>query len=367
MNIAIVFGGKSVEHDVSIVTAKQIHNICKDMYDTTLIYVDKNGQLNLYKNHKFNFEDFKNKNRYFVPITINKGCVCNQTTLGLKKLHKIDCAIMCTHGGDGENGTLSSYFITAQIPVTAGSSVALGISMDKWLSKQFFKANKIMCAKGIFADAKTSIDQLDNKIIKTFGYPVIVKPNNGGSSIGIKTANNKTQLKHALDIALEFDNSAVIEQKLQNFTEFNCAVFGDGENLQISKIDEPIKTDQILSFSDKYLNKDNSKCQKSSMKTQARKYPELEPWLRQKIQKTSNEIFKRLGFWGVVRIDYIYTPQNKKLYVNEINAIPGSLASYFFANSKLEYNLFIEKLVNIGVKNYAKYANINKNFITKLF
>lgn len=367
MEIAIVFGGKSVEHDVSIVTAKQIHNMCKNMHNTRLIYVDKLGKLNLYTNNNFEFDDFKQQNKKFVPITLHGGTIYKKGVFGFKKVTKLDCAIMCTHGGDGENGTLSSLFISQGVAVTAGNSTALGISMNKWLSKMFFKANNIPFVKGFYANANTNIDILDNKITGSFGYPVIVKANGGGSSIGIKTATNKTELKQALQVALEFDSSAVVEQELKDFTEYNCAVLGDQNKAELSKIDEPIKHDKILSFTDKYLSGAKSKKQKGSLKTQARNYPNLEACLDKKIQRLSKQIFTKLGFYGVVRIDYIYTPQNKKLYVNEINAIPGSLASYYFANTKLEYNLFIDKLIKIGIKNYKNNANINKDFITKLF
>ena len=364
MNIAIVFGGKSVEHDVSIVTAKQIHNICKNMHNIFLIYVDKDGKLNLYKNSSFDFEDFKVKNKNFISICISDGHIYKQSFGKFKKLEHLDCAIMCTHGGDGENGTLCNYLVSSGVPVTAGSGVALGISMNKWLSKMFFKAINVECVKGFCVNSKTDINQIDTKIVKTFGYPVIVKANGGGSSIGIKTAQNKQELKQAISIALEFDNSAVIEQELVDFTEYNCAVFGDEENVQISQIDEPIKHNEILSFSDKYLSGNNKK---GSMKTQKREFPKLDKKLQDKIQNWSKQIFQKLNFYGVVRIDYIYVPKTQKLYVNEINAIPGSLATYYFSNNKIEQSLFVDKLINIGIKNYKKHININKNFITKLF
>lgn len=366
MNIAIVFGGKSVEHDVSIVTAKQIYNISKSMYNIKLVYVDKQGNFNLYTNSKFDFVDFKTTNKNLVPITFNNGSIYKKSVFGFKKQDKIDCAIMCTHGGNGENGTITSYLISCGIPVTAGSSLALGISMNKWLSKQFFKANNMPFVKGLYADKNTDIDILNKKIEKSFGYPVIVKANGGGSSIGIKTATNKQELINALKVALEFDYSAVVEQELTDFTEYNCAVFGDEQNMQISNIDEPIRQQEILSFADKYLH-GGGKNKKGSLKTQARVYPNMQEDLKQKIQKIAKQIFVKLGFYGVVRIDFIYCTKTNKIYVNEINAIPGSLANYYFATTLLQQNLFIEKLVQIGIKNYQKTTNININYITKLF
>lgn len=363
MSIAIVFGGKSVEHDVSIVTAKQIYNLFKDDGDVKLIYVGKDGDFFLYKNKDFEFEDFKGSIKNIQPITFHDGYVYANRLGIFSKKEKIDCAIMCCHGGDGENGKVVSMLNMAKIPTTVGSHTALGISMNKWLTKQFLRATNIGFVKGFNALKNDNIDKLDSRIINSFGYPVIVKPNGGGSSIGIATAKNKEDLKTALEIAFEFDSSAVIEKEIENFTEYNCAVFGDEDSIQISKIDEPIKNEEILSFEDKYLSGNK----KGSMKTQQRKYPVLDKFLEDKIQKTSKRLFLELGFYGVIRIDYIYDKKTGKLYVNEINAIPGSLGSYFFARNIIEGKMFVKKLIDIGIKNYKQNNQINKNFITKLF
>ncbi len=363
--VAIVFGGKSVEHDVSVVTAKQIHNICKQNKNCILIYVDKNNGLNLYTNSKFEFDDFKGENKLFKPIVIKNGYIYIKRLWGYQKKCKIDCAIMCMHGGDGENGKICSMLELLGVPVSAGDSVALGIAMNKWLTKMFFKANNIPFVDGFCVSKLVEIKEIDEKIKKSFGYPVIVKATSGGSSIGIKTANDIEELQHALDVAYEFDSSAVIEQELKDFTEFNCAVLGDSGKIELSKIDEPIRKDEILSFSDKYLS-GNAK-QKGSMKNSRRKYPQLPQWLENEIHSLSRQIFNQLGFFGVIRIDYMYTPKNKKLYVNEINAIPGSLANYLFSNNRVEQEIFIDKLIEISKQNYNKNQKINKNYIAKLF
>lgn len=363
--IAIVFGGKSVEHDVSVVTAKQVHNMCRQNKNCKLIYVDKDNKLNLYTNDKFELDDFKGDTKFFKPIMISDGHIFIKKICGYKKYCKLDCAIMCTHGGDGENGKLCAMLDCLGVPVSAGSPVALGIAMDKWLTKMFLKANNMPYVKGFCISKFDTIEDIDRQINKSFGYPVIVKATSGGSSIGIKTAQNFEQLKTALDIAFEFDNSAVVEQELQNFTEYNCAVLGDKNKIELSQIDEPIKRDEIFSFADKYLSGDTK--QKRSMKTSKRKYPKLEPWLENKIHTISEQIFSLLGFIGVIRIDFMFSRKDKKLYVNEINAIPGSLANYFFANNKIQQELFVDRLIEISKRNYKNCREINKNYITKLF
>ena len=367
MVIAIVFGGKSVEHDVSIVTAKQIYNLSKDLYCVKLFYVDKSGGINLYTNSQFNLDDFKGKNKFLFPAMFADGYAYKKNLFGAyAKIDRIDCAIMCTHGGDGENGTLCDYLTTCKIPVSAGGGLALGISMNKWITKQLLKAGKINCVPGIYVTRNSKPAELDAQINKTFGYPVIVKANGGGSSIGIKSANNFEELVDALAVAFEFDTSAVIEQKIQNFTEYNCAVMGYADNIRVSNIDEPVKHDNILSFKDKYLSGEKGS-KKGSMKMQQRSYPKLELWLDKRIKTTSAKIFKDWGLHGVVRIDYILDKSNNKLYVNEVNAIPGSLGYYYFCHNRVTCNMFIESLIEIAINSYKNRASVNKDFITQLF
>ncbi len=362
MNVAIVFGGKSVEHDVSIVTAKQIHSIKQDC---TLIYINKEGKLNLYNNSKFEFEDFKGKTP-LTEIVLKDGYIFKKTMFGLKKYIKIDCAIICLHGGDGENGKITSMFNMAKIATTAGSHVALGISMDKWLTKVCLKGLKVDNVDGFLINKGDDVLEVDKKISKSFGYPVIIKPNGGGSSIGIQIAKNKQELQNAMLVALEFDNSAIVEQEILDFTEYNCAVYGDVNNYIVSKIDKPVKKDEILSFTDKYLSSNKNKGK--GMKGQTRDFPaKLPTKLEEKIREISGLIFTSLGFYGVVRIDFMYDNKLNKLYVNEINSVPGSLATYFFTDDKFTNLNFVNKLVEIGINNHKNLSSVNKNYITKLF
>lgn len=362
MNIALVFGGRSVEHDVSVVTAKQIYSMCGSEHNIYLIYVTNDGKITWYKNKEFKLETFKNEPK--TEVVFNDGYLYKRTLFGLSKVVKIHCALMCTHGGEGEDGTIVSYFLTNKIPTTAGSGVALGISMNKWLTKEFLISQNIKTVEGFLCTTNDE-EFVHNQIIKSIGYPVILKPNSGGSSIGIEIVEEKESLKNALDIALKFDSEVIIEKAISNFVEYNCAVLGDCNYNEISQIDEPVKKEQILTFTDKYLSGDKNK--KMGMKGQNRSFPILPARLQKEIKTISKLVFEKLGLYGVVRIDYIYEKKSKQLYVNEINAIPGSLASYFFINNDFTKTDFIEKLINIGISKYQNNVNIDKNFITKLF
>lgn len=369
MRIAIVFGGKSVEHDVSIVTAKQIYSMVDtSKYDVELIYVTRDNKFYLYKNKKFEFNDFKNERpqSQFSDVYFSCGNMYVKQFLATKCL-KIDCAILCCHGGSGENGTISSYFIANEIPVSAGNGTALGVSMNKWLTKCYLKSNRIDCVKGFCVNKKTSIEEIHKLIIKKTGYPVIIKPNSGGSSIGIQIANTPEELKSALDVTFQFDTDVLIEEEIKDFTEYNCAVIGNSQYYKSSRIDEAIKQDEILSFADKYIRGGKKKNCKGMGSCQ-RKFPaQLDAKLEQQIKCISEKIFNGLSFFGVIRIDFIFQQKTKRLYVNEINAIPGSLANYFFVDDKYSNQQFIDELVNIAISEYIFCDKINTKFITNLF
>lgn len=361
MKIAIVFGGKSLEHDVSIVTAKQIYSVAKTKYDVELIYVDKDDNFKLYQNKNFEFGDFR-KQKYLKSVILKDGCIVLQGFCCNKKI-KIDCAIVCCHGGSGESGLVESCLLMAKIPVSAGSVFALACSMDKWQTKNMLKALNIPVVDGVQVHKTKNIDELVCQIEEKLSYPVIVKPSSGGSSIGIKIAKNKEELKYALETAFCFDDTCVAESALSEFDEYNQAVLGDGQTSVVSPIEMPTKTDEILSFRDKYLSSNKSKKGMKGLKRQELKLSEK---LTKKISNISSQIFRHFGFYGVVRIDYIYDRINRKLYVNEINAIPGSLAIYLF-NKKYSSIEFIDKLIEISIKNYTANNKIDKKYITKLF
>ena len=362
MNIAIVFGGNSVEHDVSVVTAKQIYEVAKIKYDVKLIYVDKHDKLFLYNNSEFVFDDFKNNIKNITPIFLKDGAICNHGAFGRIKSYKIDCAIFCCHGGNGENGKIESLFELSGIAVSAGNSLDLELAMNKFATKLLAKSIGISCIKGVLLKDYQTKEEMIKRVEKELDYPVIVKPNCSGSSIGIEIVHGREGLKKALDVAFEFDTSVVVEKAIEDFDEYNCAVLGEPKKFYISDIDMPIKKNQILTFADKYLLGDK----KSGMKKQARKFPVLDKKIEEKIKLWSKKTFVEFGFFGVIRIDYIFDKKEQKLYLNEINAVPGSLAIYFFSGRNMGGVEFVDKLVEIGI-NQNKTIKNHVNFITKLF
>ncbi|MBQ8468659.1 MAG: ATP-grasp domain-containing protein [Clostridia bacterium] len=363
MAIAIVFGGKSYEHDVSVVTAKQIYSVAKLKHEVKLLYLDRQNRLFEYTNSKFNFSDFKGDNKFLQRIILQDGEMkcCG---FGFKRKVKIDAAIICCHGGVGENGDLEAYFKLCGIPVSAGGSFGLCVAMDKWKTKQILKNLKINVIDGILIESKMNPDEIVSAVEQKLSYPVIVKPNSGGSSIGIKVAKSREEFLQAIKVGFEFDTKCVVEKALTDFDEYNQAVLGDQCKFEISKIDKVSHKSDMLTFNEKYLS--NSKQKGKGMKSQKRTFDcELSKKNQDKINCWSEKIFKELGFFGVIRIDYIFDKNAQKFYVNEINAVPGSLAIYFF--SFLGGIGFVDRLIDIAKQNYAKDDKINQKFVTNLF
>lgn len=381
-NVLLVFGGMSYEHDISVVTASQIYSKTK-LLDTKLIlfYVSRDNRFFIYLQDKFTLSDFKIENfnarnkkfKEVVFVSNEKGIVFAKTKFGLKEYIKTDIAIFAMHGGAGENGKFQAIFEDVGIYSSCGNFDSLAICMNKYLFKQVMLGIKVPTVSGFkltLNDIKTNKKEMEKKL-DNFGFPLVIKSNNGGSSIGLFVAENKQDFFEKLEDSFEFDNEILIEKFIDGCREFNVAVIGDNENFEISEIDEPLKEHEILSFTDKYCSDAGGKSVKidmslkNSMASSLRKFPADIPLrLQNRIKKFAYKIFKQLGLRGVVRIDFLYNEKDNKIYVCEVNAIPGSLSFYFFNQNKLIINDFVNKLINIAEKYKEDHFLINKEYIT---
>lgn len=381
-NVLLVFGGMSYEHDISVVTASQIFN--KSMLDDIKlvpIYLSLENEFYLYLENKFNVKDFsmnsfKSNKKKFKKIAFVSGennKVFIKTRLGLKEYISAEDVIFACHGGIGENGKLSAYFNMLGFGTSAGAFLALAICMDKFLFKQTMKGLKIPVVTGVKITKSEFEENSKNAVFKTkyLGFPVVVKPNTGGSSIGLFVAKNNDELINNLKSAFEFDDEVLVEKYISDTREFNIAVIGTRDDFKVSRIDEPLKQNEILTFADKYLNSSSKKGKMSSksgsMAGQARQENlNLSEHLCAKMKKMAEKIFKGLGLFGVVRIDFLLDTKSNKIYVCEVNAIPGSLAYYFFDENRITTNALIKDLVKIAESDRKNLFNLNKEFITNI-
>jgi len=382
-NILLVFGGKSYEHDISVVTASQIFGKVKsEKFKLIPLYISRDNKMFVYEKDKFDINDFSKakfsgKNKKFKEVVFVSGesnKLFARTIWGLKEYICAEVAIFACHGNAGENGKLVAIFEQMNIACSAGGVDALGICMNKFLFKQVMKGLKIPTVKG-FKLTKSQFQNNENSILELklrfLEFPVVLKVNNGGSSIGVFVAKNKEEFDRLVVQAFEFDDILIVERLIENAREFNVAVIGTSEKYEISEIDEPLKNGELLSFADKYLTGEKqcvgAKGKLGSMEGLKTNFPaKISTELKDKMQKYAGRIFEELGLLGVVRIDFLYDESKNKVYVCEVNAIPGSLAYYLFERGKVLINEFIEKLVKIAEKQRDVSQNFNDDFVTEV-
>lgn len=356
----IGYGGKSLEHDISIITAVQIYKRYKGKgYDLKLLYQAKDGKMYI-GDDLDNFEAYKNFNeKKFTEVKFVYGDNSVYKAKG-KKLIKIFCVdffINCFHGGEGENGTISALMDAAGILTSASNHVALGISMDKHLTKLACIALDILVVD-FFVVSKKEWKESKDKILQAaiqFDFPVVIKPVSGGSSVGITLASTLEDFVKGVEFAFGFDSVIIVERAVINKREFNCCVFKKASGEMCVKLDEPKCDGVILSFSDKYLGgAASAKSLKGGvsavmgvgMQSQQREEAlVIKGKVKAKIINASKLLYTTLGMNGVVRFDFMLDEESGRVYLGEINAVPGSLGYYFFEDINL-----VEELYNASVE-----------------
>ncbi len=354
LKVGLFFGGRSTEHEVSVITGIQTYeNLDKSKYEVIAIYASKDGQF--YTSPKF--LDLKNyKNLQSLLLSSTKIFFGNKDGKGgfwstgiLPKFTSLDLAFPLIHGSFGEDGTMQGVFEIYQIPYLGFNVLGSSVGMDKLISKYIFQSLGIPIGK--FVAVKRSDFQKNPKKslepIKDLKYPLVVKPGDIGSSIGVNKITSPDDLEFNIEVALTYSDYALIEESFEDHIEVNCAALGYKDPIP-SVCEQPIAKDATLSFKDKYQSGESKHGSKSSgMASLSRKIPApISKALTKKIQDTTVLVFKTLEGCGVARVDYFVDPKTEKFWINEINTIPGSLAYYLFEpmgiSHKEELNIMIE-------------------------
>lgn len=339
-NLAIFFGGKSPEHDISVITGVYALNSLKKADLVVLpIYVSRSGEW--YTGESlFDLDNYKNLDlKKLKRVTLIPG-VCALYELKkdkLKRITAISCALNCCHGGDGENGNLSGLIELSKIALCSPSALSSALFMDKNKTKTALKGIGVKTLPSIVYKDKT----ITQKQLEGYEFPLIVKPNFLGSSIGIRKVKNYDELLSALSYALKFSSEVLIEPCLENFTEINCAVYKNSNgDIVVSECERPVSSEDILSFSDKYKNG-------------TREFPaRISKKISDKIKETAEKIYLSFIERGVIRIDFFIV--DDKVLVNEINTVPGSLSSYLFTSTIKEFSEMLIEIVKAGEKEFIK-------------
>lgn len=373
--IALMFGGRSVEHEVSVISGIQAYmSIDKEKYDVTPVYLTKENEL--YVGEKIgSIESYRDIPSLLKAsqrvIMINEGdgvhMVNHKAGLFSKKIDiPVDLAFPVVHGTNVEDGALQGYLKTLGLPFVGCDVTASAVGMDKYVTKAVLKDNDIPVLDSFIYTMSdyAEIERLLDDIEKNIGYPVIIKPYNTGSSVGISVAKNRSELSKSVDDAYLYARKIIAEHAITKLREINCSVLGDENKAEASECEEPLHTKDILSYEDKYMSGGGKKTGGSKgMAGVSRKIPaELTPKKREEVRSLAVKSFQKLGCNGVARIDFMIDEENGNLYFNEINTIPGSLSFYLWEPVGVKYPELLDRMIKLALERARLDASVTYSF-----
>ncbi len=391
IQLAVLFGGKSVEHEISIISAIQaIHHLDREKYEITPVYMTKSadfytgadiGRIECYRDVSALLERsrrvvfIKDGDRVYLTDHPHDRRFRREKT-------ELDVVFPVVHGTNVEDGTLQGFLKTLGVPFVGCDVTASAVGMDKHVMKSVlrdFGLPVLDCRVYGKTDYLTDREQILEKIKASFSYPVIVKPVNLGSSIGISKANDDNELADAIDLAFSFANKVLVERAITALREINCAVIGDGDEAIASECEEPLNATTILSYEDKYLgnasSKGGSKGGKNGgknggsqgMASLSRQIPaDISKEMREEVRSLAVRTFQALGCNGVSRVDLMLDGDENKLYVNEINTIPGSLSFYLWEPIGIPYTKLLDRMIQLALKRVRDEKTVTYAFDTSV-
>ncbi len=375
IKVGVFFGGNSVEHEISVISALQaINAFDTDKYDVVPVYVtkDNNYYCGEFISKIEEYTDIKgliNKSQRVIFVKGNRKAEIYKfpfKTFSNKMYDYIDIAFPIVHGTNVEDGTFQGFLSYLGVPVAGCDVISSAVGMDKYVMKTVLKYNKIPvldCIRINSFDYENNKKAVVDKIKESLSFPIIIKPVNLGSSVGIKIAKDIQSLENAIEYSFEFSKEIVAEHAIENLKEINCSVLGDYESAEASECEEPLSKDEILSYKDKYMSSSSNK----GMASVKRKCPaEIDDNVREKIRLLAVDTFKVLRCNGVVRIDFMIDNESQEIYVNEINTIPGSLAFYLWKESGINYKDLLTKIIQLALKRQREQEEINYSYDTDI-
>lgn len=380
IKVGVIFGGETVEHEVSIISAIQAMNkMDEEKYEIVPIYITKDREwytgdmlkdIDVYQDLNLIKKYSKNVVLYFK----NGSYVLQSKGLFKNVVKEIDIAFPIVHGTNVEDGVLQGYLQTIGIPYVGPNVYGAVAGQDKAIMKDIWKSLDIPMTKYVWfydVDFRQTPEDVIKKV-ETLKYPVIVKPATTGSSVGISVCENREKLKEAIDEAIQYDNKIVVEEVVENLKEVNIAVMGNYEHQKVSVIEEVLSSNKFLTYTDKYIGGGKGKLKggakapvKSSkgMASASRKLPaDLSEKTRKEVEDIAVRAFKGLGSAGNSRIDFLIDEKTNKVYINEINSIPGSLAFYLWDAKDINFTQVLDDMINIGIKEYKKRLSKTHSF-----
>lgn len=377
-NVAVFFGGRSVEHEISVISAIQaINAFNSEKYNVIPVYITKQGKWFTGKEllELSNYKDMKSLEKkveevYMRPVygdynlyRYDTGGLFSKKKPIVETLH---IAFPVLHGSHGEDGMFQGVLETMGIPFVGCDTLSSANGMDKITMKMILRESGIPVVDfEWFTDREwlSKRDEIIGNIEKNLGYPVIVKPANLGSSIGISKADDRHSLITAVDNAAKFSSRLIVETLIKDMMEINCSVLGDADNHQSSVCEEPIKKKDFLTYEEKYGGGSKSGMQASEKRIPA----DLPEATSEKIRNLAGETFRVLSCNGVSRIDFMIDKETNEIFVNEINTIPGSLSYYLWEETGISFQELIDKLVSLALKRKRDADRKTFSYDTNIF
>ncbi len=377
ITVGLFFGGRSVEHEVSVITALQAYeNFDREKYDVVPVYIT-------HENEFYTGGDVGDITKYGDIPALLKGAVkvvpvCADGRLALMRREPkrfgsnvvavLDVAFPAVHGTNVEDGALQGFFRTLGIPFAGCDVMASAVGMDKYAQKLLYRSTGLPVLSALRLGAEGDREAFCDLAEKQLSYPMIVKPLDLGSSVGIRLAHDRAGLLEALDYAFSFAPEVLTEQAVQHLRELNCSVLGDREEARASEVEEPIMGDEILSYEDKYGSgggKGGKTGASKGMRGLKRLLPApISPELREKIREAAVAAFQALDCCGVARIDFLMDDETGQYWVNEINTNPGSLSFYLWEPVGLPYPQLLDELVKLALKRERRRGDFHHEIET---
>ena len=362
LNIGIIFGGKSVEHEISIISAIEAMGYAdENKYKIVPIYIDKDNTWYTGEHLKsiINFRDIDLVKRYAKKVAlvrVDKSFVLQKLGMFKKNLCVIDIVVPIGHGAYLEDGSLQGYLNMLGVPYAGPSVLGAALGQDKVIQKELLSANNMPLVNYTwFYSYELSDKKLVQERLSKLKFPVFIKPSSLGSSIGIEIAEDEKDFFKKVKNTMKYDKKILVEEKVNDVKEINISVLGNYKKVEVSEIEEINSNEDFYSFKEKYVN-NFSKIQEKDNKTK----PIISKEMIEDMKEYAINTFKALDGNGVARIDFLINDKTKKIYINEINTIPGSLSSYLWKAKKKNQTELFDDLIAIAIDNKKDDEQIQK-------
>lgn len=375
--IGVFFGGRSTEHEISVISANQaMAAIDGNRFSVVPVYITKDGRwfTGDALRDVANFRDINSllercTQVYMRPVFGDYNLYRSKHKIfGSDTMATLDVVIPVLHGSNGEDGIFEGVLETIGIPYAGCNTLASANGMDKITMKMILQADGVPVVPYVwFTDRQWDADRdvMLARIEDTLGYPVIVKPANLGSSVGIGRAKDREQLLERVADAQRYSSRIIVEHMVDDLQEINCSVLGDCDSYEASVLEEPIKSGEILSYTDKYMGGTKGK---AGMQAAQKRIPaDLPADVTERIRFLAGETFRVLSCHGVSRVDMIVDRSNGNIYVNEINTIPGSLSFYLWEATGISFPKLMERLVSLALKRKRDQSHKTVSYDANIF